>query len=410
MVKCSSYDGAEVLAAVKRGIDLLDGIERFVKPGENILVKPNTLVGANPQRCVTTHPSVFEAACVILQKAGCNITYGDSPALYDGWGKCEPALRKAGFTDVANRLGVRCADFAHGRAVKNAGAASHKLFAIANGVLAASGVVSLPKLKTHGLTRMTGAVKNQYGCVPGMHKGHYHARVPNLYDFAGLLVDITAFVNPRIYVMDAVTAMEGNGPLNGTPRQVGAIVVSADPVALDATACRLINLDPRCVPFLPAGQEAGLGVWEPSRIDILGDDLEQFVVRDFRVVRSAPLSLPDHGVTRIIRNAVVTRPVISRAACTRCGACIRACPLEPRALAWRAARANDPPVYNYNRCIRCFCCHEICPSGAISITTPVLGKLMPFLSYFSLVFANMIVKWKEHAVRKKAGSNLPSLR
>jgi uncharacterized protein (DUF362 family)/ferredoxin len=404
VVKCLSYDVSEVLAAVERGIDYLGGAGRFVKPGENILVKPNTLVGANPQRCVTTHPSVFEAACAILQKAGCNLTYGDSPALYDGWGKCEPALRKAGFTDVANRLGVQCADFTHGRLVKSLGGASHKLFTIANGVLAADGVVSLPKLKTHGLTRMTGAVKNQYGCVPGMHKGQYHARVPNLYDFARLLVDITAFVKPRIYIMDAVTAMEGNGPMNGTPRHMGAIVVSTDPVALDATACRLINLDPRHVPFLAAGQEAGLGVWEPEHIDILGDELEQFVVRDFRVVRSAPLSLPDHGITRIIRNAVVTRPVISGVACTRCGACIRACPVEPKALAWHSARANYPPVCKYNKCIRCFCCHEICPSGAISITTPVLGKLMPFLSYLSLVFANMIVKSKERKARKMAGS------
>jgi ferredoxin len=251
---------------------------------------------------------------------------------------------------------------------------------------------------------MTGAVKNQYGCVPGMHKGQYHARVPNLYDFARLLVDITAFVKPRIYVMDAVTAMEGNGPMNGTPRRVGAILVSADPVALDATACRLINLDPRYVPFLAAGQDAGLGVWEPGRIDILGDDLERFVVQDFRVVRSAPLSLPDHGITRAIRNAVVTRPEISGAACTRCGACIRACPLEPKALAWHSARAGRPPVYNYNKCIRCFCCHEICPSGAISITTPFLGKLMPFVSYLSLVFSNMIAKSKERAARKMAGS------
>jgi uncharacterized protein (DUF362 family)/NAD-dependent dihydropyrimidine dehydrogenase PreA subunit len=392
VVKCNSYDRDEVLAAVRRGTNLIGGIRSFAKSGETILVKPNVLLGANPDKCVSTHPSVFRAVCICLKEYGCNLTYGDSPALYDGWGRSEPALRKSGLAAVAEELGVSCADFASGAPVKNSGAVSHRLFMIADGVRKADGVVSVPKLKTHGLTRMTGALKNQYGCVPGTHKGQYHARVPNVHDFSRLLADITAFVKPRLYVMDAVMAMEGNGPMNGDPRKVGVLLVSADPVALDATACRLINLDPSFVPVLQPGEDAGLGTWDARRIDIAGDAVEQFVVRDFRVIRSAPLSLPDHGVTRFIRNAVVTRPVISRSACTRCGACIRACPVALKAIGWGAAENSRPPLYNYGRCIRCFCCHEICPSGAITVATPMLGRLLPFLSYFSLVFSNMRAK------------------
>jgi uncharacterized protein (DUF362 family)/Pyruvate/2-oxoacid:ferredoxin oxidoreductase delta subunit len=330
--------------------------------------------------------------CECLKKKGCSVTYGDSPALYDGWGRCEPAMRKAGFAAIAEELGVSCADFTTGVQVKNTGKGSHRLFVIAKGVCAADGVVSLPKLKTHGLTRITGAIKNQYGCVPGTHKGQYHARVPNVHDFSRLLADITAYVKPRLYVMDAVMAMEGNGPMNGSPRKVGAVLVSADPVAMDAVACRLVNLDPRFVPVLQPGQDAGLGTWDASCIDLAGDDIRKFVKHDFKVTRSPPVSLPERGVTRLIRNAIVTKPVISSRACTRCGSCIRACPVQPKALAWGADGNKYPPRYEYGRCIRCFCCHEICPSSAIRIATPTLGKLLPFLSYFSLLFSNILAR------------------
>ncbi len=392
IVKCGTYETGEVLAAVRRGVDLVGGMSQFVKSAETILVKPNVLVGAPPHRCVTTHPSVFGAVCTCLKETGCTVTYGDSPGLIDGWGRCEPALRKAGLAAVAEELGVSCADFAAGVQVNNTGKGSHRLFVIAQGVRAADGVVSLPKLKTHGLTRMTGALKNQYGCVPGTYKGQYHARVPNVHDFSRLLADITAFVKPRLFVMDAVMAMEGNGPMNGSPRKVGALLVSADPVAMDAVACRLINLDPRYVPVLQPGQDAGLGTWDAGSIDLVGDDIGDLVVRDFKVTRSAPVSLPEQGVTRLIRNAIVTKPVISPPACTRCGACMRACPVQPKALAWGTDGNKRPPRYKYERCIRCFCCHEICPSGAITIQTPLLGRLLPFLSYFSLVFSNILAR------------------
>jgi uncharacterized protein (DUF362 family)/NAD-dependent dihydropyrimidine dehydrogenase PreA subunit len=395
IVKCGSYDRNEVLAAVRRGIGLAGGMGRFAQRGETILLKPNALVGANPDRCVTTHPSVLWAVCVCLKECGCKLTYGDSPAVYEGWGRCEGALRKAGFSAVAEELGVACADFVNGSQVKNSATASHRRLVIADGVLAADGVVSLPKLKTHGLTRITGAIKNQYGCVPGMHKGQYHARAPGVHDFAKILADITATVKPRLYVMDAVVAMEGNGPMSGNPRKVGALLVSSDPVALDATACRLVNLDPRFVPPLEAGRIAGLGTWDPNNIDLVGDDIEALVVRDFRVTRTAPLYLPEHGITRFIRNAVVTKPVISPQVCTRCGACVRACPLSPAALAWGPAGTRQPPVYNYNTCIRCFCCQEICPSGAICVVTPPAGKVVPIVAYLSLVFSNMRVRRRE---------------
>jgi uncharacterized protein (DUF362 family)/NAD-dependent dihydropyrimidine dehydrogenase PreA subunit len=392
LVQCGSYAEEEVLAAVQRGAGLLGGMGKFALAGETVLVKPNVLVAAPPEQCVTTHPAVFKAVCVCLLETGCRVVFGDSPALYSGWGKCGPTMRKAGLTAIAESLGVACADFENGTLVTNKNGASHKLFVIADGVLAASGVVSVPKLKTHGLTRITGAVKNQFGCVPGSYKGQYHARAPNVHDFSRLLADITAFVKPRLYVMDAVMAMEGNGPQNGDPRSLGLLMLSYDPVALDAIACKIIGLDPEFVPTCAAGEKAGLGTWRLDRIDCVGDDIANFITPDFKVTRLPAVSIPDNPATRAIRNLLVTRPVIHSAACTWCGSCISACPVEPRALDWGSAGKARPPIYKYNRCIRCFCCQEICPSGAIRIKTPLLGRLMPVASYLSLLISNIRAK------------------
>ena len=126
----------------------------------------------------------------------------------------------------------------------------NKRFIFANTVLDADGIISLPKLKTHGLTRLTGAVKNQFGCVPGLAKGQFHAKMADPYDFSTMLVDINTFLKPRLYVMDAIMAMEGNGPRNGKPRQMNALMFSKDPIALDAVACKMVVLIPNTCPPL----------------------------------------------------------------------------------------------------------------------------------------------------------------
>jgi uncharacterized protein (DUF362 family)/NAD-dependent dihydropyrimidine dehydrogenase PreA subunit len=401
LVKCGSYEPGEVKAALERGIGLLGGIQQFAGAGETLLVKPNALVAATPDRCVVTHPVVFGALCACLRKTGCKLTYGDSPAFYSGWGKCGATMRKAGFAAAAEGLGIAMADFENGTMVTNRSGASYRQFVIANGVLAASGMVSVPKFKTHGLTRITGAVKNQFGCVPGAYKGQYHARASDVHDFSRLLAAITAFVKPRLYVMDAVAAMEGNGPQNGDPRKLGLLMLSSDPVALDAIACKIIGLDPAFVPTCAAGEEAGLGTWRFDRITCVGDDIATFAAPDFKVTRLPAVSIPDNPAIRVIRNLLVTRPVIRASACTRCGRCIGACPVEPRALYWGNSGKARPPVYKYNKCIRCFCCQELCPSGAIRIKTPVLGRLLPVAAYLSLWISNIRAKKRIKLQRDK---------
>lgn len=381
VVRCDSYDQAVVDDAVRRGFELLGGAGRFVTPGERVLLKPNLLVASPPDAAVTTHPALFAAVARELQEAGAQLTYGDSP----GFGKPASAARRAGIAEVAERLGVGLADFIDGRLVSAPEGRLIKQWYIANGVLEADALVSLPKLKTHALTRMTGSVKNLFGCVPGVRKGEFHARMPDEERFCQMLVDLAAFLSPRLHVMDAVVAMEGNGPRGGDPRQVGALLLSTDPVALDGTACRLINLDPELVGTVIAGEEAGLGVWREEAIEVVGDGVEPFVVPDFRANRR-------HGSTsgrmavggsagRWAKGLIVPRPTIVEERCTRCGTCVEVCPVDPKAVDWIGGECpssprRQAPVYDYGHCIRCYCCQEMCPERAIEVEVPLLGRLV----------------------------------
>ena len=242
-------------------------------------------------------------------------------------------------------------------------------------MLAADGLVSLPKLKTHGLTRLTGAVKNQFGCIPGFLKNQQHARMADPFSFATMLVDLNTLIKPRICIMDAVMAMEGNGPRSGRPRKIGAILVSADPIALDAVACRIINLNPAFVPTSEPGERAGLGTYHEENIEVLGAGVDDFICQDFAVVRR-PVEHAAAGRFRtFIKNRTSARPVIDKVKCNQCGTCVRHCPVTPKAVDWVGGDETRPPAHNYDRCIRCFCCQELCPEGAISIQEELLGRL-----------------------------------
>jgi uncharacterized protein (DUF362 family)/ferredoxin len=371
LVRCSSYDDSEVHNAVRRGLELLGGMASFVKPGEKIVLKLNVLIGSNPDTCVCTHPSVFKAVGKLLAEAGANVLYGDSPAFGPG----SINLRLAGLKKAGDECGFQTAEFDTGRVIDHKDGLLIKQFTIANGILDADGAISVPKFKAHQLTRLTGAVKNQFGCIPGLLKGGFHSRLPNIHDFATMLVDINTCIRPRLYVMDGIEAMEGNGPRNGKPRKMNVILLSADPIALDATACRMVNLDPEVVPTSKPGEKSGLGTYHAENIELAGDPLESFFTPDFDIVRTAPMS--SVGSTRLrtfIKNQINDRLVIDYKKCNKCGTCVKMCPLDPRAVDWENGAREKRPVYHHDRCIRCFCCQELCPEGAISVRKSFLSK------------------------------------
>jgi uncharacterized protein (DUF362 family)/Pyruvate/2-oxoacid:ferredoxin oxidoreductase delta subunit len=371
LVRCETYDPDAVYRAAAKGLDLIGGPAGLVKPGERIVLKPNVLYGTSPEKGVSTHPSVFRAVGRLLLEAGARVAYGDSPS----FGPAEMHMKRCGLKQAADEVGMDLADFDSGRTVSHREALLIKSFVIANGVLDADGLVNLPKLKTHPLTRLTGAVKNQFGCVPGLLKSQYHVTLADPYDFAAMLVDLNTLARPRFCVMDGIMAMEGNGPRSGVLRKLGVLVFSTDPVALDATACRIINVDPEVVPTSHLGEKAGLGRYRSDDIELAGDSLESFLCRDFDAIRTPQEHLSRNRVKTFIKNRTCERPDIDRAKCTACGSCIRMCPVDPKAVDWRKGAEKKPPVHNYDRCLRCFCCQESCPEGAISARSTLLGRL-----------------------------------
>jgi uncharacterized protein (DUF362 family)/NAD-dependent dihydropyrimidine dehydrogenase PreA subunit len=371
LVRCNSYNQPEVNQAVARGLDLLGGASAFVKPSENLLLKVNLLAGDVPEKCVTTHPAVFRAVAEQFLAVGATVRYGDSP----GFGSSGAAAKKAGITDEAEALKLEAADFKDGREVFFEEGSQNKKFFIANAVLDCDGLISLPKMKTHGLERFTGAVKNQFGCVVGMRKGEFHVKLPDATDFAKMLVDLNSYVKPRLYIMDGIIAMEGNGPRGGTPRPMNVLLFSTDPIALDATACRLINLNPLFVPTTLIGAETHAGVYLEEDIELLGDALNDFICMDFHVERSAVKTVKKGKMNQFLNNRLVAKPYIQEDKCNQCGTCVQSCPVEGKAVNWLNSDKSKPPVYDYSICIKCYCCQEMCPESAIYLKEPLIIKV-----------------------------------
>ncbi|TFH42978.1 MAG: DUF362 domain-containing protein [Chrysiogenales bacterium] len=371
VIRCESYEIEEVRRAVTRGLDLLGGAGAFAGPKTRLLLKPNLLVGEDPDKCVNTHPSVFRAVAEIFLAAGATVSYGDSPAV----GSTSGAAKKAGLKSVADDLGVGEADFRTPVEHYFEKGEQNRKFIIAGAVTENDVIVSLPKMKTHGFEKFTGAVKNQFGCVPGIRKGEYHIKLPDPDGFARMLLDLNALVNPALYVMDGVVAMEGNGPRGGRPRPMNVILFSRDPIAMDATACRLIGLDPELVPTVRIGSASGRGTSREDEIELLGDGLKGLIRPDFDVDRSPLRPYRTRGIMRFIANRLVPRPAIVRDRCVLCGLCVELCPTVPKSVDWRGDDRSAPPGYDYSSCIRCYCCQEICPEGAIELEVPLLRRL-----------------------------------
>ena len=371
LIRCDSYEADTVRNAVRKGVDLLGGVSKFAKKNEKILLKVNLLVGDSPDKCVNTHPSVFRAVGELFKTTGAQVWYGDSPA----FGSTLGAAKKAELTGPAQEAGLELKEFQQGTEVIFAEGKQNKKFTIAKAVLESDGVISLPKLKTHGFEKFTGSVKNQFGCIPGLLKGEFHVKLPDANHFARMLVDLDSLVRPRLYVMDGIIAMEGNGPRGGNPKPLNVLLFSEDPIALDATVCRIIGLDPDLVPTVKFGAECGRGVSALDAIELAGDGFEQFRADSFDIDRSPIKPYKPSGVMKFFSNALVAKPVINKRKCTKCGTCIKVCPANPKAVDWVNGDTSRPPEHRYAICIRCYCCQELCPEKAIDLKKPLIRRL-----------------------------------
>ena len=378
LVPLSTYDQPQVDEAVRAGLELLGGVTQFVRPEEKILLKPNLLARALPQKAITTHPAVFSAVCRALTEAGCtHLSYGDSPG--SPTTTPDKAAEGAGITEAAARYGLEKADFTSGSVVPFPSGRTAKSFYLCKAVQETDALINICKMKTHALERITGAVKNLYGCITGVNKAAGHAMFPNSDVFADMLIDLNRCIAPRLHIMDGVVAMEGNGPSSGTPTPMNVLLFSDDPVALDAVFCALVHLDPAAVPTCACGAEQGLGVMDAEHITVRTPDgdmtLEQvqsaYGREDFDVFRG---TLKKGLLAKVmpLLPFLQHRPKADMKKCIGCGICEEACPVEEKAV---RSGNGQKAKYDYKKCIRCYCCQEMCPVKAIEVYRHPLSKL-----------------------------------
>ncbi len=359
ILRCKGYDQAEVDGAVNRAVDLLGGIESFIKKGDRILLKPNLLSARPPEAGVDTHPAVVKAVVRLVKRAGALPMVGDSPG---GVVKAEEVYEKSGMKEVTDEEGVELVKFDQVKAKEG--------IPIASLALESDAIISIPKLKTHDLFPITGAIKNIFGVVPGIFKSKCHLIYPTPNDFARLLVNIFSWISPKLSIMDAVWAMEGRGPGAGDLRNLGLIIGSCDAVALDACASYIVGLDPFDLLTTREAHQRGLGQGDLSEIEIVGEEIDEVRVKDFRFPRIPIWHHVPSPFLRSVARFVKFWPVIDSAKCTGCKICLESCPVGAIGL------QQERLVFDYKKCILCLCCHEFCPSGAISIERNLLGKMI----------------------------------
>jgi uncharacterized protein (DUF362 family)/Pyruvate/2-oxoacid:ferredoxin oxidoreductase delta subunit len=356
IVKCLNYDEEKVLVALRQSIDLIGGIQTFVRKGSRVLLKPNLLYGKGPDKAVTTHPSILRGMVQIVREAGGVPSIGDSPSV----GSLVRTAEKAGIKAVADEMKCPLVEFKRPVFPPGGGGNVFKQLEIDQTVLEADVIINLPKFKTHTLTLLTLGVKNLFGCIPGPRKALWHLKAgEDRKTFAKILVDLYRVIQPPLTILDGIVGMEGNGPNSGRPIPIGLILASGDPLSLDQIVCDLLGISRKSLLTNRVAFEQGIG---KDRIDILGEKVEEVKISNFQF---PTLSQPDWNLPRFFRkalkNALTSKPVVEAEVCNGCDRCAEICP--PKAL----SRKGKDLIFDYGQCIRCFCCLEVCPEGAISI-------------------------------------------
>jgi uncharacterized protein (DUF362 family)/Pyruvate/2-oxoacid:ferredoxin oxidoreductase delta subunit len=335
-----------------------------IEPGARVLIKPNFLAPAKPERAMTTHPLVVRAVVEYVLQQGALPLVADSP----GMGTFERLLREGGYGEALKGLDVELRPFRESLPV-DIGEPFGKI-AIAREALEADAVINLPKLKAHAMMLLTLGVKNLFGCVVGLAKVQWHMRSGvNRYLFARLLVQIYRAVNPAATLIDGILGMEGQGPgRSGTPRRLGVLVAGASAPAVDLAVCRLLRVSADELPTHRAAAELNL---VPRDVAISGDFQP---VKAFSLPVLGPLTFGPRRFEPLIRQHLIQRPSVEAGKCRMCGECWRHCPAH--AIMPHASVVE----FDYDRCIRCYCCVEMCPHGALAAVETGPAKALRCLS------------------------------
>ena len=364
--KCNSYDTKEVQGAVDSCLDKLGGLSSLIKPDDRVLIKPNILIAKPPEEAVTTHPALIEAIIMVIKKVGAVPLVGDSPGGLVG--NVGEHWKVTGIEEVCNRLNVEILNFESSGVYEKRINGNH--YHIAKPVLDADFIINVPKIKTHGLTILTCAIKNMYGTIPGLTKVNYHKEAPKPSDFAELVVDIFALSKPGLNIVDGIIGMDGNGPSAGNPKEMGLILASTDAIAVDSLICQILGKNPLKVPTNKNAYERGLGEADINKIKVLG--YQPDVIDDFKWSPNiaSSLDMVPSFISKGLMRFWWSRPVIDPEVCTKCGKCVKNCPVEALSAGVKI------PEFDYPECINCMCCMEMCPEKAVKLEKSMLSKLL----------------------------------
>jgi uncharacterized protein (DUF362 family)/NAD-dependent dihydropyrimidine dehydrogenase PreA subunit len=324
--------------------------------GKKVFIKPNVLRASEAEEGICTHPAVLRAVVEKVETLKpAVIVVGDNPGLFS-YGANEESFTTAGLMEAAKGYYV------------NIGNDSQKVdfnpdfmnaVSVSRIVLEADIIISLPKFKTHGLTVVTGAIKNSYGFLPGAQKARLHKAAGSPERFHEMLVDVFRLRPPDLFLVDAVVGMEGNGPASPELRDIGLLLASDNAVALDAIIAAMMGCDPGRLRFLQKAKEAGLGDYQLGTIEVIG---EFKPIQDFKI---PPLGgeaiFKNQALQEVIHSRTIVRPQVDPEICTGCGACVDQCPVSALSMGDRM------PEVDADTCITCFCCQEICPEKAICL-------------------------------------------
>jgi len=362
IIRCKTYDLKEVEAAVAKSVGLIGGIERFIKPNARVLLKPNLLSARSPEEGVDTHPEVVRAVARLVKPITPHILVGDSPG---GWAlkDIDEVYEKSGIKRVCLEEGLRFVKF--DKAVHMEG------FPIAAVINEVDAIISISKLKTHSTNILTGAVKNTFGMVVGLHKAQCHFRAPMPDELAVLLVKVFDIVKPVLSIMDGVVGMEGEGPAAGSLRNFGLILASRDAVSLDAVFSELVGIDPLSVPTTLEAARRNKGIADLNKIEVVGERLEDARIRHFKLPMTARIYKLPKSLVRVSLRCIKFYPLINKKKCRRCGLCFNICPTKTI----KKLEDNRFEI-NTKGCIHCFCCYEVCPYKAISLRKSLLGRIV----------------------------------
>jgi len=360
--ECKDYSVYDIIVKINNGMERLGGWDKFVKSGNVVLLKVNLIGPKSSDSAAVTHNEFVRALTRILKDKGCTVWIGDSSGgAIAGIAPTAQGFRVAGYDKVAEEEGAIIKNFDREGVfeVQPQGKFKEKMY-LAKPLYDADVVINVPKLKTHSANIYTGAVKNVFGCIPGLRKAMYHKMAPDKEDFGEILADIHEAVKFDLHIMDGIISMQGEGPTAGTVYKSNKILISTDPLALDTAAVNMLGMMLDDIPVLSAAKKRNLGQYNPDEIEIVGDynyipHLEGFKLpKNFRSTKQKN----NKSVIKVI-DFFKTKPEINKKKCKQCNMCVESCPVK-------AIDVSTKKI-DYNKCIECMCCHELCMHKAVEL-------------------------------------------